>query len=156
MIDGVGDLSGRRLERVIRRDHTIDEESGHEFTAEVGSETVVTFDGTVETVQHTVRKVLACRHLYEVGMPLVRCDSCTGKAGKPMYVCENCAIVCPVTGLVLCQRCSLLGPDHRRYSPDGLKQARKMGLFNTSSSSRSRDATAEPRCGWLARLLEWW
>jgi len=144
------DLGGRRVERHTRRDRVIDEESGHEFGAEHVTETSESFDGVIETVEHMTRRVLPCGHLHQIGQALARCDACSANAGKPMFVCQSCSIICPVTGASLCVRCTCLGPDGRRYSPAGLTQANKMGLFNSPS------AASAPRQGWLARLLEWW
>ncbi len=152
------DLAGRRLERFIRRDRVIDEEFGHEFSAEVGSDSLVSFDGTVETVEHATRKLLPCNHLYQVGQSLAQCDACSKAKKRPVYVCrDSCSIVCPVTGSVLCLRCSRLGPDGRRYSPDGLKQAKKMGLFEPHSSRGTSLPSINTRCrGLLSWLLNWW
>lgn len=148
------DLGGRRLEHHVRVDRILDVESGHEFGAEHATETSESFDGVVETVEYMTRRVLPCGHLHQIGQPLARCDACSANAGKPMFVCQSCSINCPVTGASLCVRCTCLGPDGRRYSPAGLKQAKKMGLFNSPSASRA--PAGARRKGWLARLLEWW
>jgi hypothetical protein len=90
---------------------------------------------------------------------VARCNNCSNKAGHPVYICGTCAVTCPITGETLCRRCSKLGPDHRRYSPEGLQQAQKMGLFDHFQPQPPAGSPRGPQSrsfSVLLRFLEWW
>ena len=159
MPEGTDDLVGPKVARRVVRDRILDEASGHEFHTEESIETASTFDGSEEEVENRVRQLLGCGHVHQVGGYVARCDSCSKKAGNPVYVCGLCAVTCPVTGETLCRRCSKLGPDLRRYSPEGLQRAQDMGLFD---HFQPQPPVGSPR-GSLSRIssvfrrfLEWW
>lgn len=155
------DIFGRRLSREVVREQVVDETTGEEFVCEHISETLDRFDGAVESVRRTGGKLLACGHVHQPGQRMARCDACSKEAGQTVYVCEKCGVTCPVTGQSLCLRCTKLGPDGRRYSPKGFKQAKQMGLFRTNQEA-SPAFLSQPVCApgrsrsLLKRLLEWW
>ena len=154
------DIFGRRLSREIVREQITDE-TGDEFVCEHIIETVDRFDGAVESVQSTEGKLLACGHVHQPGHRMVRCDACSKRAGCTVFVCASCVERCACTGLHICPKCAKIGPDGRRYSPKGYKQARRMGLFDTPQAA-SPSCAARPVCAparrssLLGKLLEWW
>jgi hypothetical protein len=146
-------------ERHIRRERIVDDVTGYEFGAVRIDEVSQTMDGVLETHSDTVKQALGCPHPYQFGEPVVRCDSCSEKAGHPIYVCSACAVTCPVTGAARCLKDSVLGQDGRRYSVEGLKQAKKLGLFDSVQPtppcvpSRNHFSQFLSR---LRRVMKWW
>ena len=155
------DIFGRRLSREVVRERVVDETTSEEFVCEQINETLDSFDGTVETLRITGGKLLSCGHVHQPGQKVARCDACSEKAGRTVYICEKCGVTCPITGQSLCLRCTKLGPDGRRYSPKGYKRAKRTGLFQTNQET-SRAFLSQPVCvpgrssSLLKRLLEWW
>jgi len=154
-------LCGRSLERRRIQERYVDARSGDEFTLEHLIETSESPDGPVETQEQVGVRVIDCNHLHRLGENIARCEGCSEKAGRPVYVCEKCAVTCPVTGQSLCLRCTKLGPDGRRYSPKGYKQAKKMGLFDRPPAPVPQPPSpvcmaSRPKRNLVTRVLEWW
>ena len=122
------EFSGRRDRRVIR-DRIVDDVTGFDSSVEAVVETKVSFDGVVETVEERLGQLMVCNHVRYPNRPVVRCEECSEKANRPVLVCDACSFCCPITGVTLCLRCGVLGPDRKRYSTRGLEQAQKMGYF---------------------------
>lgn len=159
MPERMDDLGGGKVARRVIIERILDEVSGHEFHTEESIETAITFDGTEEEIQNHVRQLLGCGHVHQVAGYVARCKACSQKAGHPVYICGMCAVTCPVTGETLCHRCSKPGPDGRRYSPEGYKQAKSMALFAHSQPQPPADSPRSPRSRvfyLLRRFLEWW
>lgn len=144
-------LAGNRISRRVRSDRVVDE-LGNTFGSEESIEVSETFDGVEEQREHVVRQLLACGHVHEVGAPLVKCDSCSAKAGRPAFVCESCAVTSPLSGQGICVRCSIMAPDCRRYSPKDFKRAKKMGLFD---KPQNFSICTPSRGGLLTRSIAW-
>ena len=154
-------LFGRRIERRVIRSRVLDEPSGVEQADEEVEEIQETLDGAIEGIQVPFTRQLVCGHPHRPGEYLARCEACSEKAKRPVYVCEKCAVTCPVTGQALCLRHTQLGPDGRRYSPEGHKQAGRMGLFAQPSLTQTMPVSGPlctpSRLGRLVgKLLEWW
>ena len=161
------DIHGRRVERRVISDIVTDENWGEEYAARAILETTQTFGGTVETNEESGVTMLACGHPHRPGGYLARCERCSQKAKRPVYVCAHCSVTCPVTGQSLCLRCTRPGPDGRRYSPEGYQWAQRAGCFDATAAASSptpsvpvcapsRPVCAPSRQGLLSRLLEWW
>lgn len=155
------ELRGRHIERKVKRERIYDEATGEELTSEFSLDTAETFDGTIEGVEHVDLPLLACGHPHRIGEPVAVCSRCSHKAKRPVFVCGSCAVICPVQGEVLCQRHSVLGPDGNRYSPKGLRKAKRMGLFDMPPQGPvAFEVYIVPKLkekqGILLRILSWW
>ncbi len=149
------DIFGRRLSREVLSEKVSDESTGEEFVCEQSRETLETFGGAIEQVDSVNAKVLACGHLYRPGQRISRCDACSKKTGRSVYVCDSCVCMCYLTRLPICPKCAKIGPDGRLYSQTGFKQAERMGLFDTPQAASPVCAPAR-RSSLLGKLLEWW
>ena len=162
------EVFGWSLSRDVSRDSMLDDQYATESVAESFKETKEWFDGRIDTVANAVARVLKCGHLHRLGDALVRCERCSSKAKRAVYVCERCGVTCPVTGQTLCLQCTELGPDGRRYSPRGYKRARRLGLFDLPTAELRAPSAHPALCapsrlgrrgggrGLLSCLLEWW
>lgn len=152
---------GRHIERHVVRERVFDEFSGAEFANESMAETVESADGGIETLEHSDIRLLDCGHPHRPGQYVARCDGCSRNQRRPVLVCGQCAVTCPVTGESLCMRCTRPAPDGRRYSPQGHKQAERLGLFAAPRPVGAEQIPSPPcvparRRGLIVRLLEWW
>ena len=167
MHDRHDDIFGRRIERRVMGEIFRDDVFDTDFDSRQVAETIETSDGTLEVSSLSHGTMHTCGHAHRPGQDIVRCEASSQKARRAVYVCPRCAFTCPVSGQTLCLKCGRLGPDGRRYSPEGLKQAERMGFFDRPT--RAPDAgprfeqpstrvVCAPRRGkslWQS-LVEWW
>lgn len=144
------------LERKVIEEIVKDSESGYEVGARRVQESVRSPDGlAIESKETRRRELMACNHLFDVGTPIAACAICSKQKGHPVYVCERCSVQCPMTGILVCKRHAVPGLDGRYYSPAGLKQAKKLGLFK-GPQSQGGGGKATGLLGTLVAFLRWW
>jgi hypothetical protein len=148
------ELSGRRMERHVESEH-IGDGTGDELVTESVVDVTETFGGTAEHASRVDGALLSCGHVHRPGEYLARCDACSKKAKRTVYVCGECAFTCPVAGQSLCRRCGVPAPDGRYFSRKGLKVAKKQGWFD-SAIPPMEPPPHTCRRGLLSWLLEWW
>lgn len=141
MLDAAGrDLMGRRLGRNVVVHRTIDAVTGAETVMESSREVLETFDGAQGTTVDEPSAVLHCGHFWRPGQPLARCDECSRKARKTVYICAACAVQCQLCGRALCME-HTRPASGQRYCPKCLRKLPGAGT---------------PTQGLLSGLLSWW
>ncbi len=154
------DFFNRSLERDVIRERTTDPAWEEEFVDERTIESSEAFDGARERVVRSESRIVDCGHPYRLGgdASLVRCNECSRRQKRAVYVCKDCSFTCPILGVVLCARCGLRGPNGQLYSKKGFKAARRMGLFDNLSPRATAPAPVctPSRVGLLGRILRWW
>lgn len=144
-----------RLERKVIEDRITDPESGFEIVAKRVQEAVRSVDGlAIESKETRNCELLSCGHPKDVGTPVATCELCKQK-GLPYYVCANCSVQCPITGILVCRKHAVLAPDGRYYSRAGLKQAKRSGLFS-ATQSQGGGGKATGLLGAIVAFLRWW
>ena len=51
-----------------------------------------------ETLESTAPIILQCGHTHSLGQPILRCDTCSRKAGRTIVICAKCHVRCPMCG----------------------------------------------------------
>ena len=153
---GTEDLFGRSIERRVKRHRVVDPKTGEEIVSSARMETSTGFDGAVEEIHEINLSMQDCGHVLKLGDTPTRCEGCSEREGRAVYVCQKCSVQCPVTGELLCVRCTVIAPDGRRYSLDGAKQAERAGWFDKPRSQPSQPVCSPSRKSLLDDLMEWW
>ena len=149
---GGSDIFGKRLSRAVYVERTVDVITGEEEVSESSREVVEGWDGTLETVSMREARVLVCGHAWRSGEALARCELCSKKAGRTVYVCGACHVTCSGCGKALCQQHTSAAPDGRRYCARCLRKA----LRQLRAQRAAGRGTASGKAGLLSRFLEWW
>lgn len=155
MSDSDDDLFGRRLSRSVYVERVVDPETGAEFVSEDSRDLIEGWDGTLETLSSREARAQACGHVWRAGEPLARCDLCTRKAGRAVYVCEACSVLCGRCGRSLCLKHTKPAPDSRQYCKKCYRKALRQIRSEQAVRQGSLAGSGMGR-SWLSSLLEWW
>ena len=146
------DFVPKRLSRSVYIERTVDAETGAEEVSENTRDLVEGWDGTLETVSSREARAQACGHVWQPGQSLARCEMCSKKAGKTVFVCEACSVTCGMCGMSLCLRHTKPAPDGNRYC----KKCHRKVLRQLHSEQSGAKPSLTGRTGLLGRILEWW
>ncbi len=172
------ELAGRRLSRDVLEER-IHDETGDFIRSRIVRERVESWDGVTETLESTAPIILQCGHTHSLGQPILRCDTCSRKAGRTIVICAKCHVRCPMCGKSVCLVHSRPGEDGQRYCSKRCKRRGQKFFAKAPAKPTSSTPAVPPKSPvspkasvetypmpvarstgsfsrFLGRVLEWW